>query len=266
MSVHFAAPTLPTRASILLARRLVLPLLVLLVWETASHLELVSPKLLPPLETLVKRGGEEFAQGRLPRDIAASLTRDLLGFALGAMLGTSLGILLGLSSLLRHLIKPTFDALKQIAIFAWIPLVSVWFGIGEAAKIAFIAIAAFTPCLVNTLTGMAGIPRPYIEVAKVLDFSPWSFLTRLAIPAALPSIFTGLHLGLIHSWLATIGAEYFMTAGPGIGGMMIAGREQFEMDLVLLGVILLASIGVLLNNAALHVETYVLSWRKTSAQ
>jgi sulfonate transport system permease protein len=116
--------------------------------------------------------------------------------------------------------------------------------------------------VVNTWAGARSVPRDLAEVAQVLTLNCWQKLTRLAIPSALPSIFVGLHLGLIYSWLATVGAEYFMTIGPGIGGLMTEGREHFHMDLVILGVVLLGGIGLGLNRLATVLETHVLSWKQ----
>jgi sulfonate transport system permease protein len=169
---------------------------------------------------------------------------------------------LGLSRTLDRYVGPTFNAVKQIAVFAWIPLISVWFGVGEAAKVAFIALAAFTPVVVNTWAGARSVPRDLGEVADVLTLSRWQRLTRLEIPSALPSIFVGLQLSLIYSWLATVGAEYFMTIGPGIGGLMTEGREQFHMEVVILGVLLLGGIGFGLNRLAGLLETGVLRWKR----
>jgi len=241
---------------------LILPAVLILVWEAASQFGIVDARLLPSLGTIAGRAWNELAEGRLAVDIAASLVRDLTGFAIGSALGIPAGLALGLSRTLDRCVGPTFNAVKQIAVFAWIPLISVWFGVGEAAKIAFIALAAFTPVVVNTWAGARSVPRDLAEVAQVLTLSRWQRLTWLAIPSALPSIFVGLHLGLIYSWLATVGAEYFMTIGPGIGGLMTEGREHFHMDLVILGVVLLGGIGLGLNRLATVLETHVLSWKQ----
>jgi sulfonate transport system permease protein len=200
---------------------LILPAVLILVWEAASQSGVVDARLLPSLGTIAGRTWNELAEGRLAVDIAASLARDLTGFAIGSALG-----------------------------------------VGEAAKIAFIALTTFTPVVVNTWAGARSVPRDLAEVAQVLTLSRWQRLTWLAIPWALPSIFVGLHLGLIYSWLATVGAEYFMTIGPGIGGLMTEGREHFHMDLVILGVVLLGGIGLGLNRLATVLETHVLSWKQ----
>lgn len=243
-------------------RGLILPAVLLLAWEASSLLGLVDPRMLPPVSAVAERAWAGIVGGELAAHIGASLARDLAGFLIGSAAGIPAGLLLGLSGTANRVAGPTFDALKQIAIFAWIPLISVWFGVGEQAKIVFIALAAFTPVVVNTWSGVRSVPVPLREVARTLAFSRSEMLTRLVLPAALPSIFVGLHLGLIHSWLATVGAEYFMTVGPGIGGLMIEGRDLFHMDLVLLGVVLLGGIGLGLNQLANAAEAHALRWQR----
>jgi sulfonate transport system permease protein len=239
-------------------RGAILPILLLLAWETASHSGLVNPHILPPLE-LVARGA---ADPGLPHEIAASLQRDLTGFLLGSAAGMLFGGMLGLSRVAEKLLLPSFDFLKQIAIFAWIPLIAMWFGVGETAKVVFVALAAFTPVVVNTFEGVRAAPRHLLEVGAVLTFGRVQRLRRIILPAALPAILTGLQLALIYAWLATIGAEYFMTAGPGIGSLIVDGRERFQMSEVMLGVVLLGCIGFLFACIATAVESRLLRWRQ----
>jgi sulfonate transport system permease protein len=249
------------RASRRLLRGLAIPATLLLAWEASSHLGLVDQRFLPPLEQIAARAWQEAASGSLLGHLAASLSRNLTGFAIGASAGIAFGVALGLSRLIERLFGPLFDGFKQIAVLAWIPIISVWFGFAEAAKIAFIALAAFVPVVVNTQEGARSTSAQLVEVADSLRFTLWQKLRRIFIPSALPSILTGVHLGLIYSWLATVGAEYFMTVGPGIGGLVIAGREKFQMDLVMLGVLILGLVGFLLNQVATGFEARLLRWR-----
>ena len=242
-------------------RGFVLPLLILVVWETASRSGAVDHRLLPSLVRVAARAWTELSHGNLPGDLAASLERSLAGFAVGAVLGLAAGLAFGLSRWTARLVGPSFDAFKQIALFAWIPLIAMWFGMGETSKIVFIALAAFTPVVVNSWEGAANVPVQQVEIARVLNFGPIDLLFRLILPAAAPSIFAGLHLALIYAWLATIGAEYFMTIGPGIGSLMMGARERFEMDLVLLCVLLLGAVGLCLNQGMGWLERRALRWR-----
>ncbi|MCJ2144425.1 ABC transporter permease [Methylobacterium sp. E-066] len=242
-------------------RGLTLPVLLLLVWEAASHGGLVDPRFLPPLERLADTAWREATEGRLLGDLAASLARDLVGFAIGTVLGLGFGTLLGVSRGAERLLGPIFHAAKQVAVLAWIPIISVWFGFAETAKIVFVALAAFIPVALNTHEGVRSASVQLVEVGRALRFSRWQIVRRIFLPSAAPAILTGVHLALIYAWLATVAAEYFMTVGPGIGGLIIAGRERFQMDLVMLGVVILGCVGFALNQGAAAIETRVLRWR-----
>ncbi len=241
-------------------RGAVLPLLLAAAWEIASRSGRLDPRILPPLETVAATAARQLVHGDLLYDLTISLARDLAGFVGGTVLGLAVGTLLGISRAASLLVLPTFNGLRQIAILAWIPLISLWFGFGDAAKVVFITISAFTPVVLNTFEGVRNAPPSLIEVGSAVRFTRWQFVTRLYVPAALPSILTGVHLALIYAWVAAIGAEYFMTVGPGIGGLIIAGRERFEMDLVLLGMILLGVVGFGINRLASLAETRLLRW------
>jgi sulfonate transport system permease protein len=241
--------------------KLILPVGLLLAWEYVSWKGMVDPRIVPSPEVVAARFWKELTNGRLLLNVACSLGRDLLGFSIGSFFGIAFGFLLGLSRVFNRFVGPTFNAFKQIAIFAWIPLLSVWFGTGEQAKIVFIALGAFTPVVVNTWEGAASISRQHIEAARVLGFGPWNFLWLLAIPSATPAIFTGLHLGLFYSWLATVGAEYFMSIAPGVGGMIIEGRVDFDMPMVVVGVSLLAVVGYTLNSIGELIRHRALRWQ-----
>lgn len=166
-------------------RGLAIPAGLLALWQISSHGGLVDPRILPPVEAVLIRFWTELSAGDLLVNLGASLQRNLTGFAIGGLAGAVFGTLIGLSRLADRLLAPSFNAVKQIAIMAWIPLISIWFGFGEQAKIV--------------------------------------------------------------SWLATVAAEYFMSVGPGIGGILVSGSEKFEMDLVMLGVVILGTVGFALN-------------------
>ncbi|WFU78161.1 ABC transporter permease [Bradyrhizobium sp. CIAT3101] len=242
-------------------RGLVLPLGLLLLWEVASHSGLVNRQFLPPLEHVGVSFWEELKSGELVEALAASLRRDLLGFALGSGIGVLVGLLLGLSRIADRIFTTWFNGLKQIALLAWIPLISLWFGFDEIAKIVFIALAASIPVILNLVEGVRATSSKLVEVGEVFRFDRLQFIVYVYLPAALPSLLTGLHLALIYAWLATIGAEYFMAAGPGIGGLIIAGRERFDMDLVMLGILVVGSIGFLIDRGASWLERRLIPWR-----
>lgn len=242
-------------------RPLVLPAALLGLWTLASIYAWVDPHILVSPWAVVETAWRHLSGGTLWVSLGYSLARDAAGFAVGAAAGLLLGTLLGTSRLADRLIGPSFHAYKQIAVFAWIPLIAVWFGMGEPAKVAFIALAVLPPVLLNTYEGIRAVARDHLEVARVFEFSGWQIWRRVIVPSALPQLFTGLRLGLIYAWLATIGAEYFLKVGPGIGNIMIDGREHFLMDQVLVGVAVVGAIGYLLHVVTGLLEHRLLRWR-----
>jgi len=246
--------------SVAIFRGLALPLGLLLAWELASHSGRFNPQFLPPLEKLAATAFREWASGEMLSDLLVSLRRDLTGFAIGTGFGVAVGLLLGLSPVFDRIFTPWFNGLKQIALLAWIPLISIWFGFDEAAKIVFVALAGAVPVILNTIEGIRLTSRKILEVGDVFKFNRRQLIVLVYLPSALPSILTGLHLALIYSWLATIGAEYFMAAGQGIGRLVIAGRERFEMDLALLGIIILGLVGFALDRLASWLEYRIVPW------
>jgi sulfonate transport system permease protein len=140
----------------------------------------------------------------------------------------------------------------------------MWFGLGEAAKVTFIALVALFPVVVNTYEGIKSVAPEYVEVAKVFAFSRWRLLQRVVLPAATPSIITGIELAVIYAWLATIGAEYLMTTTAGVGSLLLEGREQFRMDIVLLGILATGLVGWLLSSGTRGIGAYLLRWRMTT--
>jgi len=241
-------------------RGVTLPVLLIALWFFATHAGLVDSRLLPPIEAVLRAGRVEWTEGALLQNLEASLFRNLAGFAIGSTLGLAFGMALGISPLIEKLCGPLFHGLRQVALLAWVPLICMWLGLGEASKIAFIAIAAFVPVALNTYQGARAAPPQLLEVSRVLLLSPRQMFRRVYLPAALPSVVTGIHLALIYSWLATIGAEYFMALGPGLGGLILAGRDRFEMDLVILGVFILGLVGFALNLIAQFAAGRLLRW------
>lgn len=245
-------------------RGAVIPLVLLALWWAATHWGWSKSPLLVPPSKVWSTGVAYVTSGQLATALGASLWRDLVGFAIGASAGLAFGALLGASRLADKLLGPSFHTLKQISLFAWIPLLSVWFGLGDAAKVAFLSLAAFFPVVLNTYEGIRSVPADLLEVARTFEFTRAQRWRRVILPSASPSIFAGIHLGLIYAWLATLGAEYLLVSGKGIGNTMIDGREHFWMDLVMFGVIVVGLVGFTLNWIAARLEARALAWRGRS--
>lgn len=193
--------------------------------------------------------------------VATSLLRCVIGGSIGVAAGFVLGVLIGSMRNVSLALLPTFNVLKLISPFAWIPLILTWFGLGEGSKIAFIALVAYLPVLFNTVDGVISAPWKLVEVGKVNVFSRLQVLRWAVLPSAMPSIFNGLYLALIASWMATIGAEYMLTSGGGIGSYLIGARDLMQFDRLVAGVVVIGTVGYLMQAAGQVAEKHVLRWR-----
>ena len=246
-------------------RGLVLPLAAFALWWLVSALHVVKSGLLVSPVDVAHTAWQQVQSGALLRALSASLAREASGFVIGTVSGLLLGAALGFSRIATRLIGPTFDTFKQISLFAWIPLISVWFGLGDMAKVVFLSLAALLPVAAHTCDGIHAVPPRYVEVARAFRYSRLQMARFVILPAALPSIFTGIYLALIYSWLATLGAEYLLVAGSGIGNTLIDGSEQFRMDLVLFGIIVVGITGWALNAFARGIERRLFARRTRSS-
>jgi sulfonate transport system permease protein len=239
----------------------VLPVAGVALWQLASAREWVDPHLLVSPWQVLQVTWSGLGDGTLLGAMAMSLQRTLGGLLIGGGLGFLTGLLLGLCPRAERLLGPSFSALRQIAIFAWVPLLTAWFGLGEGAKWAFVAMAAFFPLLVATQRSVAQAPAQLSEAAQVLKLGLWQRLRWLTLPAAAPGIFAGLRLALIYAWLGTIGAEYFMPSNGGIGSLMIGAQQLMRMDQILSAMLLIGLAGAALNRLGQTLEHRATRWR-----
>ncbi|NMY69973.1 ABC transporter permease subunit [Pseudomonas sp. WS 5414] len=238
-----------------------LPLALLALWQVASAGQWVDANILVSPLAVLSTTVDGLRDGSLLGGMGLSLGRALGGLALGGGLGLALGLLLGLSRLSERLLGPTLAAIRQIAIFAWVPLLTAWFGLGELAKWVFVALAAFFPLFIATQRSVAQLSPQLAEAAQVLRLNLWQRLRRLVLPGAAPGIFAGLRISLIYAWMGTIGAEYFMPSNGGIGSQMISAQQLLRMDLIMAGMLLVGLTGALLNLLGQQLETRATRWR-----
>lgn len=239
---------------------LIIPLLLLIAWEVVTQKELFSSLLLIPPQIVTQTFKELIVNGELADHLLVSFARVFAGFLIGSIAGILLGSALGLSRSVEEFVGPTFHAVRQVPLYAWFPMLILWFGIGEKSKVLFIAVAPFYIMALYTLEGIRGVPPEYLEVARIFEYGRGGMLRKFVLPSALPSIATGLRISLSFAWMAVIGAE-ILAASSGIGYMMNWGRQIFQIDIVFVGIITVGIIGFLMDYLAGQAEAYFLRWR-----
>lgn len=238
---------------------LLLPVTVLVATEIAVRSGAIPSHLLPAptqiLDTLADLG----AHGLLGH-IGASTLRVAAGFGIGALLAVLSGAAVGLSRRAEALLDPTFQALRAIPSLAWVPLLLLWLGIDETPKLVLIAIGAFFPVYMGVASGIRGVDRKLIEVARLYRLSSLALTRRVLLPAALPSILTGLRNGLSLAWMFMVAAE-LIAASRGLGYLLSDGRETSRADIVLAAIALLAILGKISDGLMATIEHRCLAWR-----
>jgi len=243
-------------------RGAVLPLALFAVWWTVTTFGWVNTKLIVPPAGVLATAVRSFQDPVFWDGLLASLTRDASGFAVGAVAGVLLGGAMGLSRWTDRALGPSFHTLRQISLFAWLPLLSSWLGYGELSKLVFISLSTLYPVALGTFEGVRGVSGAHGEVARVYRFTRWQTVTRLVLPAASPQIATGLTLGLIYAWVATIGSEFLLANwGNGLGNVVIKARASFNVELIVFGMLVIGLVGTVINRLAARLEARALHWR-----
>jgi sulfonate transport system permease protein len=251
----------PSRGWRRYARGALLPALMLALWSLAAHRQWVDPSLLPAPSAVLHAALDDLRDGALPVPLAHTLVRAGEGLIVGAVTGIALGIALGSVEGFRRALGPTLTALRQVALIAWIPLLTAWAGIDDLAKVIFVALAAFFPVVLATSRAVEGLPRALLEVSLTLRLDAWQRLRWLVIPAILPGVFAGLRLALVYAWLGAIGAEYLMPSGVGLGTFMIDAQQLFRMDRLLSAAVVIGGLGALFGWLGSRLEALATSWR-----
>jgi len=237
----------------------ILPVALVVGWEIAADAGLIAARVLPAPSAVMRAFWTTWQNGALVQNVAVSAGRALQGLAIGGLLGFALGIANGLWRPAEVALDSSLQMLRNIPHLAIIPLVILWFGIGEEAKIFLVSIGVLFPLYINTYHGVRTIDPALIEMARVYRLGPLAMFWRVILPGALPSIFVGLRYGLGIMWLTLIVAET-ISASSGIGYMTMNAREFLQTDVVLLGIIIYALLGKFSDAITKLFERAALSW------
>ncbi|GAA4101333.1 ABC transporter permease [Actinomadura miaoliensis] len=232
-----------------------------MLWQLAASTGLLPERLLAAPTTIASTGLDLIRDGTLTDAIAVSVRRAAAGFLLGAAAGVGLAVVAGLSRLGEHAVDPLMQMLRALPLFGLIPLFILWFGIGETPKVALVALGVAFPLYLNTFSGIRGVDGKLAEVADVLRLGRWGLVRHIVLPGALPQALVGLRQSLGVAWLALIVAEQ-INASSGLGFMINNAREFLRTDVVVLGLVVYAALGLLTDALVRLLERRALTWRK----
>jgi len=235
-------------------------LLIVALWQLAFTLKLWPPQVLVAPTVIWETLMEMTRSGEMQRHVGASLYRLGLGFFWGAAAGLTLGIAMALSRLFNRLFAPTFQVFRQVPVIAFIPLLILFFDVEDSFKIVVVAAATFFPIALATSDAIQAVPRSHFEVASLYRMPLGALIGRVILPATVPSVLTGIRLGLTRAWLSLVAAE-LLAADSGLGQMMEMGRQMFRIDVVMAGVIVTGLIGFTLDRSVIAAETRFTRWK-----
>ncbi len=241
---------------------LVVPAALLVLWQLVAMSGIYSRGQLPAPRDVLAAARQLAETGVLGEYILVSLRRVAWGFALGSLVALLLGIAVGLSRLAEQMLAPTIQAVRAIPSLAWVPLFVLWMGIDERPKIILIALGAFFPVYTNLVSGIRQIDRKLIEVGHAYGMRGLRLVREVLLPAALPSLLTGLRLGLAQGWLFLVAAE-LTGAGSGLGYLLVDGQNTGRADVIVLSMVLLALIGKGTDTLLHAAERRLLRWSDT---
>ncbi|MBC2664180.1 ABC transporter permease [Novosphingobium flavum] len=236
------------------------PVLLLALWEVVSLSHLFPEQVLVPPAEVFRTLFAMTQSGELQRHVGDSLHRLSVGFILGAAAGLAFGVTIALSRLAEAAFVPLFLTLWQVPVIALVPLLVMFLGIGEPFKVAIVAIASFFPVALAAFDAVRGVPRAWFEVGRVYRLSLADTVWRIVVPATVPAVVTGLRIGLTRAWVVLVASE-LLAADSGIGQMMEMGRQLFQIDVVLSGVIVSGLVGFAIDRGARAIEQHATRWR-----
>jgi len=241
------------------------PVAIIALWQIGCSLGWISSRIMPSPADVASAFWTTTMSGQLPEDVLVSSARAFAGLLVGGSIGFLLGIANGVSKLSEQLTDTTLQMLRTIPHLAMIPLVILWFGIGEESKLFLTSLGVLFPVYLNTYHGVRNVDRDLIEMGKVYGMSGWTLFRKVIFPGALPSIFVGLRYALGTMWLTLIVSES-IAASAGIGHMANNAREFMMTDVVVLALVIYAVLGKLADVVARALERQMLKWNPAYAK
>nr|WP_066705689.1 ABC transporter permease [Curvibacter delicatus] len=208
------------------------------------------------LERLVQLTREPFAGHTLQIHLVSSLQRFAMGFILAVCVGIPLGLLMAWFRWIDKIVGPLFEAVRFVAPIAWVPFAALWFGTGIGGPVLIIFMGALPPVLINTYRGAKYVDRKYIEASSMLGAGPWRGITQVMLPAAVPSIVSGLRISAGLAWQSLVGAE-LIVASSGVGYLMVKGQAGLSTATVMSGMIAIGIVGLVIDVLLRRVQQFI---------
>jgi sulfonate transport system permease protein len=265
-AVISSAPSMPRQrsstASGMLggAHRFLVPVLILVVWQALDSLGWINSRLMPSPVMVAEAFWQLLVTGQLLGNLWVSLVRVMVGLGIGVVLGTVFGLFAGLSRFGENTVDSTLQMVRTLPHLALIPLFILWFGIGETPKIALIALGSVFPIYLNLFAGIRAVDRKIIEAASTLDLTRSEIIWNVILPGALPSFLVGLRYAVGIAWLTLVVAEQ-VNANSGIGYLVMNARDFLETDVIFVGLIIYAILGLTTDQMVRAIERRALAWR-----
>ncbi|MDR3427679.1 aliphatic sulfonate ABC transporter permease SsuC [Silvimonas sp.] len=235
------------------------PLLLIVAWQAASSAGEIDSRVMPAPLGVLKAGEQLAASGQLWLHLKISFVRAMAGFAIGGSIGLLLGLITGLSRRGELVLDSTVQMIRTIPPLALIPLVILWFGIDESAKLFLVAFGTLFPVYINTYHGIKSVDSGLVEMARNYGLKGWPLFRDVILPGALPSILVGVRFALGFAWILLIVAET-ISASSGIGYLATNAREFLQTDVVVLSILLYALLGKFSDVFARWLERRWLRW------
>jgi len=244
------------------ARRFAAPVVLVLLWQAGSMAGFISPRTLAAPSTILASAWDLLVSGELPYHLLVSLRRVVFGLGLGVGTGGLLAIVAGLSRRGEDLVDATMQMLRTLPFLALVPLFILWFGIGETPKVGLVALGATFPIYLTLFAGIRGIDPKLVEAATVFGLNRRELIWNVILPGALPSALVGLRYSLGVAWLSLVVAEQ-INATAGIGYLINDARDFLRTDIIVVGLLVYALLGLLADGLVRALERNALAWRPT---
>lgn len=237
-----------------------LPIIVILAWQIAASQKLFPPIILPSPQKVLENFISQAQSGVLLGDFLVSVSRVARGYFIGALLGITAGVFMAMFACVNSFFSGVLTAIRQIPGIAWVPLLILWFGIGDASKIVLIAKGTFFPVLINTIEGIQSINKGYLELASLYRIKMTDLICKIYILGAAPSIFVGLRLGAGMAWMSVVGAE-LLASSDGLGYRMSNAQQLMRSDVLIVDMLVVGVVGAFLDFCLRRLTGFVAKWQ-----